>query len=466
VVAVVTMAAPRLASAQPGPKVESEVAAPRDTVDVSPKARDEEIDARLENIMRATSWFADLDVRVQDGVVFLAGVVDTDEHRLWAAELARRTQDVAAVVNQLAVPTPSVFELEPATRALRELGRGVVGALPLLMFAILVLAVAWLMSRLTTGGMRRLLQRRALPPLLREVLARVSGVAVMIVGLYIVFRVAGLTTVAMSVVGGTGLIGIVLGIAFREISENFLASVFLSLQPPFRPGDLLDIDEHTGFVDRLTTRATVLISLEGNHIQIPNSKVYRATIRNYTSNPNRREVFTVGIGYDDAISDAQDVAMGVLRSHPAVLTEPEPWVLVDSLGAATVNLRIYFWLDGTTHSWLKVRSSVIRLVKRAFQASGISMPDEARELVFPQGVPVHLTNDGEAAVSAAAPVQRPPRAPETETADITTSAEGGLSSEADQLRDQSRNSRAPEKGDDLLLKSSGTRPAAASESSR
>jgi small-conductance mechanosensitive channel len=65
-------------------------------------------------------------------------------------------------------------------------------------------------------------------------------------------------------------------------------------------------------------------------------------------------------------------------------------VLVESLGAATVNLRIYVWLDGTEHSWLKVKSSVIRLIKRAFQAANISMPDEARELVFPQGVPVRM----------------------------------------------------------------------------
>ena len=65
-------------------------------------------------------------------------------------------------------------------------------------------------------------------------------------------------------------------------------------------------------------------------------------------------------------------------------------MLADSLGKATVNLRVYFWLNGREHSWLKVRSSVIRLVKLAFQQHGISMPDEAREVVFPQGVPVTM----------------------------------------------------------------------------
>ena len=63
-----------------------------------------------------------------------------------------------------------------------------------------------------------------------------------------------------------------------------------------------------------------------------------------------------------------------------MLKDPEPWVLVDNLGTATVNLKVYFWLNGKEHSWLKVRSSVIRLVKRAFQENGVSMPDAEREI--------------------------------------------------------------------------------------
>lgn len=419
-------------------------------VKVAPKARDHEIEARLENILAATKWFPTLDVRVQEGVVFLEGASDTGEHATWAADLARRTQDVAAVINRLEVEPGSVFDFEPATAGVRELGRSIVGALPLVLFAFVVLGIGWLLSRLSAGLTRRALSRRTIAPLLREVIARVAGAAVLIVAAYVVFRIAGLTTVALSLVGGTGLLGLVLGIAFRGITENFLASIFLSIQPPFRTGDLLAIDDHVGYVERLTNRATVLLSLDGNHIQIPNSRVYQATIRNYTSNPNRREDFAVGIGYEDAISDAQAVALQVLADHPAVLSDPEPWVLVESLGAATVNLRVYFWLDGTQHSWLKVRSSVIRLVKRAFQCAGISMPDEAREMVFPRGVPVHVIRDDEQPV--AAPTVSAPRSQQVpgETDDVTTAAEAGLRSDAGDLREQSRKSRTPEGGDDLL----------------
>jgi small-conductance mechanosensitive channel len=174
--------------------------------------------------------------------------------------------------------------------------------------------------------------------------------------------------------------------------------------------------------------------------------VYKASIRNFSSNPNRREVFTVGIGYNDPISFAQEIALRVLAEHPAVLKHPEPWVLVDSLGSSTVNLKIYFWLNGLEHSWLKVRSSVIRLVKRSFQEHGISMPDEAREVVFPDGVTVTVRR-GEADGAA---IQNTRPDAERESSRVSTEAEAGLATEADDIRGQAQQARTPDDGQNLL----------------
>ncbi len=178
--------------------------------------------------------------------------------------------------------------------------------------------------------------------------------------------------------------------SFRDITENFLASIFLSVQRPFETGDLVEVSGVTGYIQQLNVRTTILMTLDGNIVQVPNASVYKSNLRNFTASSNRRDHFDVGIGYDDTIDDAQEIALQVLTDHPAVLCQPEPSVLVESLGKATVNLRVYFWINGRNHSWLKVRSSVIRLVNRAFQNHGISMPDEAREVVFPQGIPVTM----------------------------------------------------------------------------
>jgi len=336
------------------------------------------------------------------------------------------------------------------------LWRDFIRFLPFFIFALVVLALSMGAGVLVTRGARTYLRHRVRAKLLRGVIAWGLGVFVFLAGTYIVLRVSGLTQLAMTVVGGTGLVGLALGIAFRDITENFLASIFLSMQQPFETGDLIEVAGATGFVQQLNVRTTVIMTLEGNLVQIPNATVFKSTICNFTTNPNRRENFVVGIGYDDPIDKAQEIARSILADHPAVLNDPEPWVLADSLGSATVNLRIYFWLNGKEHSWLKVRSSVIRLVKRAFQQNGISMPDEAREVVFPKGIPVTMLKTESdkthhVASSRASNTIHVPEEPDT----VSTKAEAGLSSEAVEIEEQARQAQPLNKGENLLQSAPG-----------
>lgn len=417
-------------------------------VEIDPVATDDEIRQRIAEILQTTSWFGEPEVTVRKGIVKLNGTAGSEESRQWAGDLAKNTEGVVAVVNQIELPPSRVWDFEPAYQELYDLVRGFVQLLPLIVVALIVIVISWIFAKLTIYALRRWLLARSGSPLLREVSARAGGILVMLVGFYLVLRIAGLTQLALTLLGGTGLIGLVLGIAFRDITENFLASLFLSLQQPFREGDLIEVASATGYVQRLTSRTTVLMTLDGNQLQVPNSTVFKSTILNFTSNPNRRDNFIVGIGYEDSIPFAQEVALKVLAEHPAVLSEPEPLVLVENLGSSTVNLRVYFWLDGGQHSWLKVKSSVIRLVKRAFQEADISLPDEAREVTFPQGVPVHMVapeGDTEAVNQAHA---KPTGDPEI----VATNAEAGLQSEAAEIQAQARRSWAP--GENLLTPSS------------
>lgn len=359
-------------------------------VQVNALVKDTDIRQRLADILVTTGWFGDPEVTVEDGIVYLEGTTDGDESRRWATDLAKNTEGVIAVVNQISVTRGAVWNFDPTFELLNDQARAFVLLLPLIVVALVITLLSWVLARLTVRILRRRLVGRSGSQLLREATARTGGFLIMLIGLYLVLRIAGLTQLALTLVGGTGLIGLVLGIAFRDITENFLASLFLSLQHPFREGDLIEVANVTGYVQRLTARTTILMTLDGNQVQVPNSTIFRSVLRNFTSNPNRREDFLLSIGYGDSISCAQEVVLKVLADHPAVLPEPEPLVLVEDLAAFTVNLRVSFWLDGRQHSWAKVKSSVIRLVKRSLQSSGISLPDDAREVTFPDAVPVHV----------------------------------------------------------------------------
>lgn len=431
-VVAIAMAVPGLVIAAAPPLVlvpteSEERLEPPGVVDIVPEASDEAIAARLQRILVATGWYEQPAVTVDEGVAFLYGQVYRQAHRQWAGDLARSTQDVVAVVNHLEFIEPSIWDLGPALSGLNQLGRMVLRSLPYVLFSLLLLALAWHLGVLVTRLLRWLTHSRGKNKLLTDVYTRGGGILVFVAGLYSVFHVAGLTNVALAVLGGTGLAGIALGIAFRDITENFLASIFLSAQNPFRTGDLIEVGSTRGFVQAMTTRATVLMTLDGNHVQVPNATIYKSDITNFSANPNDRMEFGVMIGLNDSITYTQEIGLAVLKGHPAVLDNPEPSVFAEEIRNAAVLIKLSFWFDSREINGLQLRSALIRLTKRALMEAGMTIQAEQGQLVE------------QVTVDAA-----------EESADAMTAAEAETRPEGEVIRSQAALAPMPEKGENLL----------------
>ena len=369
------------------------LASPRKAVPVAPTANDVQIADRISGILRSTGWFDAPRVSVAQGVVFIDGRTTSPERKTWAGALAENTQDVVAVVNRLEVATDVESTLAHAANEFIAIYWQTVRSWPLVLVAAIVLLVIWAVARLAMAATRRYLVYRVSSPLLRSVLARAVSIPIYVLGIYFILQIAGLTRLALTILGGTGILGIIIGFAFRDIAENFLASLLLSVRNPFRSGDLVEIGGHTGVVQNLNTRSTVLLTLNGTHIQIPNAMVYKSTITNFSSNPTRSASFVIGIGYDASVAKAQSLILNVLREHPAVKEMPAPLVLLEELGAATMNLRASYWFDSAIHAPVRMNSALLRQSKNALVDAGISLPDTAREVIFPSGVAVTVLQD-------------------------------------------------------------------------
>ena len=288
--------------------------------------------------------------------------------------------------------------------------------------------------------------------LIRSVSRRSVSILLILLGVYVFLKLAGLTEFAVAVISGTGVIGLILGFAFRDIAENFISSLLLTVQRPFRLGDVVQINDFLGVVQKVTSRATTLVDFDGNHIQIPNATIYKGVIKNLTANPKMRGHFVIGVGYDCDAKVAQSLARQRLDSHPDVLDDPEPQVLVHELGSSTLNLKVYFWVNAEQISVLKMASVLMRDIVSAFTEAGISMPDDAREVIFPQGVPI-IHSPSDEAPEAKKETVVPAASTRTAASDIDTSSDAAhddVSSENDNIRKQAAESRDPEAGENIL----------------
>ncbi len=390
-------------------------------VPVQQGAPDEQIAARLQKILEATTWFQGPSVRVAHGVVFLEGDTTQAKYRDWATTLAETTDDVVAVVNRMGVIQRSWWDLSPAWEQIRNLGRQTIQALPLMAVALGVLVLTFFASGWASLIAARMIEHRFSNPILQQVGSRIAAIPVFVIGVYIALGICGLTQVAATIVGGTGLLGLIVGIAFRDITENFLASILISMQRPFELGDQIEVNNIKGIVQSVTTRGTMLLTLDGNHVQIPNSLIYKSVISNLTANPRVRLTFTLPLGKEFPIEPAQTAIVDVIRTHSAVCPEPEPLVLVDEVTAAGSTLRVLCWIDGRQFSPDRVRSALMRLSVNALNS------------------PKTPTGKGHSMQSASKN-----RLPEE------TSSEGGLQSECQELEEHSKSTDMPQNGTNLL----------------
>ncbi len=328
--------------------------------------------------------------------------------------------------------------------------------LPLVAIGLVVFILLFLISNLLSKQLMKPLGYISSSTLIQLVMRRIIRILIILLGLYIFLRLAGLSDFAVAVLSGTGVIGLIIGFAFKDIAENFISSLLLSIQKPFKINDIIEVEGHIGVVKQVTARATTLVDFDGDHIQIPNSTVYKNIIRNITANPNSRGKFVIGIGYDSSVVEAQKLALETLKNTESVLDEPEPQVLVDELASSTVNLKIYFWINSHNHSLLKVSSYLMRTIMRKFENAGISMPDDAREVIFPEGL----------AIQGGKPTKIEVNESDTPTSSLTDQIEKSkqrnqndidegieledLSSDAEDIRQQAKQARDPENGENIL----------------
>lgn len=326
--------------------------------------------------------------------------------------------------------------LHDLTRMLPLIGTALLVALLIAGFGYLIASFTGLWGRLTPNVF------------LAELITSAIRFTFVVLALVVALDMIGAGALVGAVLGGAGVIGIALGFAMRDTVENYVASLMLSLRQPFRANDHVLIDAHEGRVIRLTSRATVLMTLDGNHLRIPNSTVFKAVILNYTRNPQRRFDFALGVDADDDAEAALVLGRDTLRSLPFILDDPPAEVRIEEVGDSNVVLRFFGWVDQREADWGKARSRAIAACKVALEEAGFALPEPIYRLRFDQRtapLPFENIGEGKPLTPAAPPSPPPPRAaPTQQSEDVAPDDEVARMVEEERA--------APEKGqeNDLL----------------
>ena len=266
--------------------------------------------------------------------------------------------------------------------------------------ALVVVAVGYLLARWVARVLRRRLKRSAEDQIAADFLARVAR-AMLLLGVFVLgLNAAGLQGVAAALFASLGASTLVVGFAFRDIGENFLAGVILAFSRPFRIGDAIEVDGIFGTVRELKFRYTHLKTFDGKDVYVPNGDVMNNVVVNYTADGFLRLEFVVGIAYEDDIDGAIRVVDELVAEYPEIInTDAHPsFACVDELAASTVNIKVRFWIETTEfrRAALESRGAFIRATKERLDEHGFGLPADITELKMygpEESIPLRIVGD-------------------------------------------------------------------------
>ncbi len=343
--------------------------------------KDNDIRQRISGIFSEIEGLQAITVSVTQGVVSLTGETPNEKKAQQAINLTNRLTDVVTVEDKINRTLDVQDNVTTVYQSLKAQAKTLIKALPLLLVGIVLFGiVSWFGSWLSKR--QKMWQRLTPNPFVAELLSQTVKVIFIIFGLILALSLVGAETILGTLLGGAGVIGIAVGFAVKDTIENYIASLMLSIRQPFRARDHIVINGQEGIVVRLTSRATILMTLDGNQLRIPNAEVFKGTILNYTKNPERRFTFELGVDANDDPLAAIKVGIDAICQLKFVLDEPKTVAVIRNVGDSNIILEFQVWVNQLEADFSKARSIAIRETKHALENAGFSLPEPIYRLRF------------------------------------------------------------------------------------
>lgn len=350
---------------------------------------DQAILERISGIFAEIEEFSAIKVSVESGVVNLTGPIKNQDDAARAQSIAQRVSGVVTVDTDFDRDLSVDGNVEPVVSDLAESLNKFVSALPLIGIAFVIALVIGVLGNLL-ASIKAFWIRITPNIFLAELLATSVRVLFIGLGLFIALDILNATAILGAILGGAGVIGLAIGFALRDTVDNYVSSIMLSIRQPFRANDHVLIGDREGRVVRLSSRATILMTLDGNHLRIPNSTVFKAEILNYSRNPQRRFTFQLGVDADDDPAAAVKTGLKAINARVFILDDPAATAEIREVGDSNILIAFHGWVDQRETDFKKARGAAIRAAKNALEAEGFALPEPIYRLRFDGAPPINL----------------------------------------------------------------------------
>ena len=278
---------------------------------------------------------------------------------------------------------------------LQSLARDAVALAPNVVAAALLLVATGLLATLVGRAIRRAMRRSTARPALVEAVRKLARTVVWLLGTLLTATVLFPNLTPANALAGLGIGSIAVGLAFRDIFENFLAGFLILLRKPMRIGDDIVCADARGRVEQITLRDTFLRKRSGELVLLPNSHLIKNRVEILTDRELRRIEVVAGIAYGEDVDTARAVIHRAVAALPTVADRPVQ-VFARGFGSSSIDFTVRWWTASAPIAEHRSRDEVVAAIKKALDAAGIEIPFPYRTLTFKHPLELNDGREGDA----------------------------------------------------------------------
>jgi small-conductance mechanosensitive channel len=239
--------------------------------------------------------------------------------------------------------------------------------------AVLLAVAMWAAAATSSFLDRRVRQAHGLTPSIQVLLGKLIRIGVMTVAVIIVLSAVGIDLSVLAIF--TGAIGVGVGLGMQKIVSNFVCGIILLADKSIKPGDVITIGEHFGWVANMGTRYTSVDMKDGRELLVPNEDLVTQRVINwtYSSDLMRLEV-KFSTTYDSDLHKTRAAAVQAALGVEQVLKAPPPLCHLTGYGSAAIEYVLWFWIKDAATGPTGVRSAVMIALWDTFEREGVKLP--------------------------------------------------------------------------------------------
>lgn len=293
-------------------------------------------------------------------------------------------------LNQLLSGVVSIADQRLLTVSERDI---TVGALFTAMFVFyLFMVVSWVLRDVLT---HIILPRFQAEPGMSNTILTVSQYVVVAAGALSALAMMGIDLSTLAIIGAGLSVGI--GFGLQELVANFISGILLLFEQSIRPGDVIEINQSIGTVEKLRIRSTTIRTRDNIEVIVPNQNLLTSSVITYTHTERLvRLNIPVGVSYGSDPTEVREALLTAGRRHGLVRKRPEPSVFFEEFGNSSLDFSLAVWIENA--ELIRTVSSDLRfIIWEELAKRKIEIPFPQRDLHIRSGVPWESLIHGQAA---------------------------------------------------------------------